>query len=178
MDHMDGYDFLKSMQTSRYYDVPLIFLTAKVGETDKMKGLSKGAIDYIYKPFSIEELKIKIGNVIKYKLLNRKSFKRKFMNNISRLINEPNESGFKYNKNKKKENIYSDLSPLKNVLTKKEIEIIDGVLKGKMNKEISSDLNISIATVKTHMNNIYKKLNIQNRVGLINKVSSLGFFLF
>ena len=172
MDHMDGYTFLNKMKKSNYYDIPLIFLTARIGESDKIKGLREGVIDYIYKPFLIEELELKIENIIKYKMLNKKSFKREFVDNLSKFINKSNQHQFTYIKREKQNNNYN-LSCLKKILTNKEIKIVEDVLKGNMNKEISSDLNIAIGTVKRYMNNIYKKLNVQNRIGLVNKVQEI-----
>jgi len=49
------------------------------------------------------------------------------------------------------------------LLTKQENVIKNLVLSGKTNKEIASELHISLSTVKTHLHNIFKKLNISNR---------------
>ena len=51
-----------------YRLIPFIFLTAKNTIDEKLKGLYEGAIDYIYKPFLIDEIKIKIENIIKNKI--------------------------------------------------------------------------------------------------------------
>ncbi|MBF0462888.1 MAG: hybrid sensor histidine kinase/response regulator [Magnetococcales bacterium] len=54
MPGMDGYAVcrqLKAQETTR--DIPVIFITAMTDETDEMKGLEAGAVDYITKPFSI-----------------------------------------------------------------------------------------------------------------------------
>ena len=48
-------------------------------------------------------------------------------------------------------------------LTTQEQKIVNEILKNKTNKEIASDLFISLSTVKTHINNLYKKLNISTR---------------
>jgi DNA-binding CsgD family transcriptional regulator len=48
-------------------------------------------------------------------------------------------------------------------LTVQEQRIVNEILKDKTNKEIASDLFISLSTVKTHINNLYKKLNISSR---------------
>jgi len=48
-------------------DVPIIFLTAKTQTEDVIKGFSLGANDYIRKPFSIEELIVRIQNVFRNK---------------------------------------------------------------------------------------------------------------
>ncbi len=48
-------------------------------------------------------------------------------------------------------------------LTTQEQKIVTEILKNKTNKEIASDLFISLSTVKTHINNLYKKLNVGSR---------------
>jgi len=53
-----------------------------------------------------------------------------------------------------------------NKLTSQEQKIVDEILKEKTNKEIASALFISVSTVKTHINNLYKKLNVSNRAGI------------
>lgn len=55
-------------------------------------------------------------------------------------------------------------------LTRREKNIMAEILKGKSDKEIARDLNISVQTVMTHNKNIFKKLNVHSRVELINKV--------
>jgi len=54
-------------------------------------------------------------------------------------------------------------------LTNKETKILELLKQGKTNKEIASELFISVSTVKTHINNIFKKMNISNRNELIAK---------
>ena len=48
-------------------------------------------------------------------------------------------------------------------LTAQEQKIVTEILKDKTNKEIASDLFISLSTVKTHINNLYKKLSVTSR---------------
>ena len=57
-------------------------------------------------------------------------------------------------------------------LTKREREMIELVFKGLSNPEISQMLNISISTVKRHIQNIYKKMNIKNRFELIYMIKA------
>lgn len=54
-------------------------------------------------------------------------------------------------------------------LSNQEIKIKEYILNGKSNKEIAEELFISLNTVKTHITNIYNKLNVSNRKELINK---------
>lgn len=52
-------------------------------------------------------------------------------------------------------------------LTSREKEIALAVAEGKSNKQIASDLRISEPTVKTHLTNIFKKLELKDRVALV-----------
>ncbi|TCI94355.1 response regulator transcription factor [Tenacibaculum sp. M341] len=52
-------------------------------------------------------------------------------------------------------------------LTNQEITIKELIINGKTNKEIANELHISLNTVKTHISNLYQKLNISNRRELI-----------
>ena len=46
------------------------------------------------------------------------------------------------------------------------------LLKGKSNRDIEKELYISIQTAKNHITNIYKKLNVKNRIALINMIQN------
>jgi DNA-binding NarL/FixJ family response regulator len=62
----------------------------------------------------------------------------------------------------------SKLSKLENPLTKREKEIIDYLFLGLPNKRISHKLHISETTVKTHLNNIFKKMKVHNRTQVLS----------
>ncbi|OLY92130.1 two component transcriptional regulator, LuxR family [Cnuella takakiae] len=55
-------------------------------------------------------------------------------------------------------------------LSKRELEVIDQLKKGKSYKEIGAALFISAATVNYHLKNIFKKLNVKNKAELISLV--------
>ncbi len=57
-------------------------------------------------------------------------------------------------------------------ITDREREIILKVVEGKSNATIASELFISLATVKTHLHNIYTKLGVESRFDLLAKVRS------
>lgn len=59
----DGFDLLSAIR--RTHDVPVIFLTAKVEEADRILGLRLGADDYIVKPFSGGELAARVSSVLR-----------------------------------------------------------------------------------------------------------------
>lgn len=75
MPVMDGYELVKYVKkSSDYRHLPVILLTAKVQETDKMKALTVGADEYMSKPFKIKELQLRIDNLIE----NRQRISREF----------------------------------------------------------------------------------------------------
>ena len=51
---MDGIDIIKKIRT--WSDVPIIVISARSEDTDKIEALDAGADDYLTKPFSVEEL--------------------------------------------------------------------------------------------------------------------------
>ena len=62
----DGLTILSNIrQNESLRDIPVIMLTAKSGQMDKIKGLNLGADDYITKPFDIMELMARINAVIR-----------------------------------------------------------------------------------------------------------------
>ncbi|MCH9660829.1 MAG: LuxR C-terminal-related transcriptional regulator [Bacteroidetes bacterium] len=48
-------------------------------------------------------------------------------------------------------------------LTQQEQKVLELILEEKSNKEIASQLFVSVSTVKTHINNVYKKLEVSSR---------------
>jgi two-component system, OmpR family, alkaline phosphatase synthesis response regulator PhoP len=68
MPKMDGYEVCKKIRATKGFEnIPVIFLTAKSGETDEIKGLEIGASDYIQKPISPKKLIARVNsNLRKY----------------------------------------------------------------------------------------------------------------
>lgn len=63
MPEMGGYDFMR--QYHRSGQTPIILLTARVEESDKVLGLELGADDYVTKPFSMRELTARVRAVLR-----------------------------------------------------------------------------------------------------------------
>ena len=63
MPEMDGYEFMRAYRRER--ETPIILLTAKLEETDKVVGLELGADDYVTKPFGLRELVARIHAVLR-----------------------------------------------------------------------------------------------------------------
>jgi len=75
MPGMDGFELYQQIKSNKSsQDIPIIFLTAKSGETDEIKGLDLGASDYIQKPISPKKLIARIkSNLRKSPALEKKS---------------------------------------------------------------------------------------------------------
>ena len=63
MPEMDGYEFMRSYRQEK--STPVILLTAKLDETDKVIGLELGADDYVTKPFGMRELVARMRAVLR-----------------------------------------------------------------------------------------------------------------
>lgn len=64
MPKMDGFELAEKIRQLNS-DIPILFLSAKTLKEDRIKGLRLGADDYLVKPFSIEELLLKIEIFLK-----------------------------------------------------------------------------------------------------------------
>ncbi len=61
-----GYEFARQLRlSSATADIPLIMITARASEADKVRGLDAGADDYITKPFSVAELASRVNAVLR-----------------------------------------------------------------------------------------------------------------
>jgi len=64
LPNLNGFELAKAIRGLQE-DIPIIFLTAKTQTEDVVKGFNIGGNDYIRKPFSIEELIVRINNVLR-----------------------------------------------------------------------------------------------------------------
>lgn len=161
MDVMGGYEFHSKLSHIKAYNyIPFIFLTAMSSKNDKIKGLKKGAVDYIYKPFHVDELLFKILNIIKRDKMLKRDLREKIWKKLETYVWEDiNTLDYKKNERQSK---YDKLG-----ISVREVEIIELVSKGLTNTEIGKGLNISVRTVCKHIQNIYDKVNVNNRMELI-----------
>ena len=63
LPEIDGYELCQRIR--EFSDVPIIMLTAKVEDVDKVRGLKSGADDYLTKPFNVQELLARIEAVLR-----------------------------------------------------------------------------------------------------------------
>lgn len=63
-DAMDGFEICRSLRQTGF-DRPIVFLTARSGQADKLMGFELGGDDYVTKPFSLLELKARIEAMLR-----------------------------------------------------------------------------------------------------------------
>ena len=70
---------------------------------------------------------------------------------------------------------FKDEKHFENPLTKREEEVLKALLTGETNTQIAKDLFISERTLYHHIENIYEKLGVENKVELYGKALELGY---
>jgi signal transduction histidine kinase/DNA-binding NarL/FixJ family response regulator len=167
MDEMDGYEFcIRLQEEGKFAGVPFLFLTALTTEDEKIKGLNAGAVDYIYKPFLISEISAKIESIISTRKNQTEESKRQIQYRISealKTMDHTDESGTANYV------IFDDFC-IEKKISPREKQVLELLIKGKLNKEISSELGISVKTVEHHIHHIYEKSGAQTRIELLNLI--------
>lgn len=142
MPGMDGYAVLVAFRAhASLRHLPFLFLTGKESMTDVRAGMDFGADDYLPKSASIDEIlraiKTRLGRVERLQLDSQ----------------SPEAEG------ERPETVCDSMG-----LSRRESEVMHWVIEGKTNEEIGIILGISKSTVRTHLQNIFPKLGVENRV--------------
>lgn len=150
MDNMDGYQVCQQLKTNpKTAAIPVIFLSSLEKSADKVKGFEVGGVDYITKPFYVDEVLARIENCLR--------LHQKIQQTSAPLV-------------QKNINTYQ--------LSERELEIFSFYARGMQRKEIAEQLSISENTVKSHLKNSFSKLDIKNRTQVIEKARELGLINF
>jgi two-component system, NarL family, nitrate/nitrite response regulator NarL len=145
--------------------VKVLILTMHEREEMINELINAGADGYLLKNLNKEE----ITNGIKTVMRGEKYFSDEVSNILI-------DSYLNNNKLKEMKAVTEqDTVFLKEVLTKREQEIVKLILKGLTSKEIGNALFVSTRTVETHRSNLLKKLNIKNTAELAKIAASQGF---
>ncbi|MFN3639712.1 MAG: response regulator transcription factor [Flavobacterium sp.] len=140
----EGFDIAEHINKKR--KVPFIYLTSYSGKEILEKAKHTMPMGYVVKPFNESELfsTIEISLFNFSKFLLPIDFNRE---NINQLI--PNE------------------------LTQREFEILLGLYEGKTNMQLAASQYVSVNTVKTHIKNVFEKLNTHTRSETIAYLNEL-----
>lgn len=88
LPNIDGYTLCRQIK-SKFPGLPVIFLTARTETADLVKGFEAGGTDYIKKPFSIEELIVRIGNQLHLAGNHRQGTNEKEVRGIGKYVYSP-----------------------------------------------------------------------------------------
>ena len=172
MPKLDGFETCKRIRENKEFEnVPIVFLTAKAGEIDEIKGLELGASDYIQKPISPNKLIARV----KSNLRKAESIAPKKSDPI-RVKYGPIDI------NKEKYEVFID--GVKKVFPRKEFEVLyflvnnPGRVFGReiLLKEVwGADVYVVDRTVDVHVRKIREKLD--KHADLIETVKGVGYRL-
>lgn len=141
MPEMNGIDVLKQLKETEY-DVKVLILTVHNELEYLLKAIDIGVDGYILKDSESSELKKAIDIICKGENYIQPSLIPALNNQLA-------------NRDIDKDKI--------DLLTSREYEVLIQVANGMSNKEIATNLNISERTVKNHISNIFKKIDVSDR---------------
>jgi two-component system phosphate regulon response regulator PhoB len=167
---LSGIDICNALRKeSKYKNLPIIMLTAKNQEEDKVLGLNKGADDYLVKPFSHKELIARVKALLRRskpsKVEDVVSFKDLTIDRLQRRVFRGN--------------VEIDLGPT-------EYKLIDFFItsptrvysREQLLENIwTSNINVELRTVDVHIRRLRQAINLPNSKDLIRTVRSAGYAL-
>ena len=146
MSGMTGIELLKKVKES-FPEIPVLLMTGYSSLSTAIEAMRLGASDYLIKPYS----------------------KKVIFSSITRCL-ENNTNGRKKNSTQHlqtKMNTFRGKKPL----TKRELEIYNHLTSGMSDKSMAEELFVTLPTVKFHLQNIYRKLGINGRKGILKIIS-------
>ena len=146
MPGMDGFDVIREIRRDpRLINTPFIFLTARGEKRDVREGMSLGADDYLTKPATVTDLL----SAVEVRLARSEAAR----------AGAAGPGGFQPD--------FSSAGPLERQLglTPREAEVLLWVAQGKSNGDIATILDMTVHTVKKHLQNAFEKLGVETRNG-------------
>ena len=136
----------------------VIVLTTFDDDDSVFDGLRAGAAGYLLKDVSSARLVEAIQLAARGESLLQPSVAARVIAEFTRLANQPPPKA----------------DPLADPLSERELEILRQVANGDSNREIAEYFVIAEGTVKNHLTNILRKLNVQDRAQAVLKARQLG----
>lgn len=128
----------------RQPQVPVIFLTGHAETAAVVETIKNGAFNFIEKPFNDNSLVTIVAAALEF-AANR---------------NAPTAAR-------------SQMDDLTACLSMREKQVFAAVIKGRLNKQIADDLDITMRTVEVHRARVFEKLGVRNAVELVSLVAGL-----
>ncbi|MEQ8471437.1 MAG: response regulator transcription factor [Marinoscillum sp.] len=141
-----------------YPGVHFVMLTVFDDDAKIFEAIKSGAVGYLLKDEKVEAIADSLRQVINY---GGAPMSPRIARKALQML-----SGAKVEIKQKEEN----------VLTEREMEILQGLINGSDYKNIADQLFISPYTVRTHITNIYKKLHVSNKAQAISMANRKGWF--
>lgn len=159
--------YLKQDKTVK--DIPIIMLTAKGEEEDKVKGLNTGAEDYITKPFSFPELLARIKSILRRVKPSTVSDEASYLDlKIDRIA-------IKVYRKDKEINLGPKEYKLLNFMIKQPKRVYS---RDQLLEQVwGDDINVESRTVDVHITRLRQAINIEGCKPLIRTVRSAGYSL-
>jgi DNA-binding NarL/FixJ family response regulator/anti-sigma regulatory factor (Ser/Thr protein kinase) len=158
MPEMDGPRLYKEARRLLGEDCPpFIFLTARNDPEERREALADGVVDYLEKPFDLDELELRALGLVSMRRKARDGAKRDMRDALSRFLEEGGEKSAEAGRR----------SDYLGLLTSREAEIARSAAQGLQDKEIAATLGLSTRTVSNTLRRIYRKIGVDNRLELI-----------
>lgn len=135
---LNGLELQKQL-TAAGYRLPIVFITGHGDVPSSVKAMKGGAVDFLTKPFNNAELLAAIQQAITKDAAARK---------VSAEV----------------DGIQQKLDRL----TPREFEVMKGIVRGLLNKQVASDLGISEKTVKIHRARVMEKMQVRSFAELVH----------
>ena len=170
LPNMSGLEICRQIRSTKdLKTTPIIFLTAKGEEEDKLRGLDTGADDYVTKPFSQMELLARINSLLRRSRPSNLDDQLSYKNTISMDLKT-----FRV----KREGKIVKLNPKEFDLLRLFMENPGKVFsRDQLLDKIWGNINVEPRTVDVHIRRLRKKININNTKDLIRTVRSSGYSL-
>jgi DNA-binding NarL/FixJ family response regulator len=157
MEPMDGFALRERISgMDACAGVPFLFLSARADPEVRKSGLSAGAVDYILKPFSVEELVAKIASLASLSQAERERLERKVVEALRAQDAPPSPAGVDWRVRAREMG-----------MTQRDLEVLDLVIRGMSDKEIAYELACSPRTISNRISALLKKTATPSRVALI-----------
>ena len=155
MPGMDGFELKRAVDgLERFSGTPFLFLTAKADPETRLEGLSAGAVDYITKPFRLEELDLKLRSLASMVKADHERLERSIVRILRGAEPVPASSGDWRER------------AVKYGLEARDFELLALLLDGLGDKEIAARLGLSPRTVSNRVSNVLKQSRATSRTAL------------